>query len=78
MAKSNVHVVPHGKEWAVERANAQRPSNVFDTKKEAMERAREIAKNAQVELIPHNKDGQISNPNTFAPKDPNPPKDKKH
>jgi len=62
--------------WQGKKPGADRASVVAPTKKEAMEKSREIAKNQGLELIPHKQDGKISNPNSYG-KDPNPPKDKK-
>ena len=38
----------------------QRSSGHFDTKKEAEDKAREISRNQEPELVIHNKDGKIS------------------
>lgn len=79
MSKKDIHVVPDGPgQWKGVREGGQRASFVVDTKKEAMDRARALAKKDGVELVPHLKDGTISNPNTYGPHDPNPPKDKHH
>lgn len=54
------HVVPHEDGWAVQTQDAKRASAVYDTKKEAMDRAKEIANNKGTSVIVHNKDGSIS------------------
>lgn len=77
MTKKDIHVVPHPDGWAVEKEGSQRASRVVDTKQEAMEIARDQARREQVEVVPHNKDGAISNPNSYG-HDPNPPRDKQH
>jgi uncharacterized protein YdaT len=73
------HVVPNKERgcWDVERERAKRSSGHFDTKSEAMERGRDLAKDTGVELVEHSKDGKIADPDSYG-RDPNPPKDKKH
>lgn len=82
MGNDNIrHVVPNPNGgWDVKAPNADRASAHTETKAEAVDRAREIIQNAGGgQLIQHNKDGQISNPNTITPgNDPNPPRDTKH
>lgn len=73
MSSKGQHVVPNGGKWSVRRAGAERASGVFSTQKEAVERAREIAKNQGTELYVHGRDGRIRERSTFG-KDPHPPK----
>lgn len=76
--KKNVHVVPNSDGgWKVIRENAERASKNTETKQEALDFGKNLAKKDGVELIPHKKNGQIQNPNSYG-NDPNPPKDKKH
>lgn len=75
--KKNVHVVPHEEGWAVKREGAKRASSVHGTKAPATEAGRKTAKAEKVELVIHNKDGKISDKDSYG-NDPNPPKDKKH
>lgn len=58
----NVHVVfrLETKDWAAKKEGNQKASKVFDTKKEAEQAGRELAKSEKSELIIHNKDGKIS------------------
>ncbi len=63
--------------WQAKKPENERASFVADTKKEVMEKARDMAKTEKRELIPHKEDGKISNPNSYG-SDPKPPKDKKH
>jgi len=52
--RKTYHVVSHDGDWKVELENAQRASGVFDTKAEAIERARELAKAAPLgQVIVH-------------------------
>lgn len=54
------HVVPNPKGgWDVRRGDAERAAGHFDTKREAIDRGREISQNAGTEFKIHNKDGQI-------------------
>lgn len=77
MPKTNqLHTVPNPKGgWDNKKTGAGRASSHHDTKAEAVERAKEIAKNQGLEHITHNRDGRISNPNSYG-NDPCPPKDK--
>jgi hypothetical protein len=55
------HVVPNSDGgWDVRRGGAERSSGHFDTKREAIDRGREMSRNAKTEFKIHNKDGQIS------------------
>lgn len=71
--KRNQHVVPHSDGWAVKGAGADRATQVFDRKSDAVNRAREIAQNQKTELIVHNKDGVIHYKDSHG-NDPHPPK----
>ncbi|MCE9658254.1 MAG: DUF2188 domain-containing protein [Burkholderiales bacterium] len=59
MTKRNQHVVPRDIGWAVRGAGAQRDTELFDRKQDAVDRAREIAQNQQTELVVHGLDGRI-------------------
>lgn len=63
--RKNQHVVPHGKEWAVKGAGNERATKIVPTQKQAINIAREIAKNQQSELIIHSKNGTIREKNSF-------------
>ena len=73
MTKNNVHTVPHEGGWANVRHDSERASSVSPTQAEAIERGREIAKNAGVEHVIHGADGRIRESNSYG-KDPFPPK----
>ena len=77
--RKEIHVVsdPERGGWDAKRPHADRASKHFETKKEAIEWCRELAKKEGLELIPHGTDGKIQNPNSYG-KDPCPPKDTKH
>lgn len=67
------HIVPHSQGWAVQAESASKPTQVFRTQQEAIERGREIAINQQSELFIHNREGQIRERNSYG-NDPHPPK----
>lgn len=77
--KKQIHVVPNSDRggWDAKRPNAERASKHFEKKQEAINWSRELAKKEGLEMIPHRKDGQIQNPNSYG-NDPCPPKDTKH
>jgi hypothetical protein len=71
------HVVPSpGGGWNVKRGGASRASEHCDTKREAVDRGRDISRNQGTELRIHNRDGKIANSDSHG-NDPCPPKDKK-
>ncbi|MGR9047246.1 DUF2188 domain-containing protein [Halobacillus faecis] len=53
------HVVAHEDGWAVKTEDAKQPSDVFDQKQAAIDRAKEIAENKGTQVIIHKKDGTI-------------------
>ena len=73
----NQHIVPHPQGWAVNGENNKRYTAITDTKAEADQIAREIARNQQSELVIHGKNGKIQDKDGFG-NDPFPPRDKKH
>ena len=73
MSRKGQHVVPRDGKWAVRRAGADRVSRKFDTQREAIEVARNIARNQGTELYIHGQDGRIRERNSYG-KDPLPPK----
>ena len=72
-SKRNQHVVPHTEGWAVKGAGAQRATETFDRKADAVERGREIAQNQGTELFVHGQDGKIQTRDSHG-HDPFPPK----
>jgi len=73
MPKRNQHVVPHDGAWAVKGAGSARATVVVHTQKEAIERARDIARNQGTELLIHGCDGRIRERDSHG-NDPLPPK----
>ncbi len=60
MPKSH-HVVPAANGgWNVKVSGGERAIKHTDTKQEAVDRAREISRNQQTELVIHNRDGKIA------------------
>lgn len=69
----NIHVVPNSQGgWSTKQENSQRSSGNFDTQKQAIERAIEIAKNQGKEVAIHGVDGKIRQKNSYG-NDPYPP-----
>ena len=77
MSKKNQHVVPLGNGWAVKGEGNTRFTVITDVKKDAVDVAREIAKNNRSELVIHGRDGRIQDKDSYG-NDPFPPKDTKH
>ncbi len=69
----NQHVVPHGDGWAVRAEGAERVTSVYPTQREAINAARETARNQRVELLIHGADGKIRERDSYG-HDPYPPK----
>jgi hypothetical protein len=53
------HVVPHEEGWAVKGEGNERYTAVYDYQDDAIERAKDIAKNYKSDVIIHRKDGTI-------------------
>lgn len=70
--RRNQHVVPHPEGWAVKPAKGQRASSVHETQRDAIDRAREIARNQGTELFIHRRDGRIRERDSHG-NDPYPP-----
>lgn len=73
MSKKGQHVVPSGGKWSVRRAGSSRASGTYNTQKEAVKKAREVARNQKTELYVHGRDGRIRDRSSFG-RDPFPPK----
>jgi hypothetical protein len=58
MSKSVLHVVPHDQAWAVKREGNERASSTHPTQKEAIDSARELAKELD-DIVIHRPDGTI-------------------
>jgi uncharacterized protein YdaT len=73
MAKRNQHVVPVGNGWAVKGQGAERISVITSSQREAIDYARQIARDAHAEIIVHGRDGKIRDRTSYA-KDTHAPK----
>lgn len=73
----NQHVVKVNNKWNVKGAGNSRATKTFDTQKEAIEFAKQTAKNQKSEVVIHGRDGKIRDKDSYG-NDPNPPKDKRH
>ena len=72
------HVVPHRDGgWAVRPEGGDKVTSRHETQADAIERAREIARNQETEVVIHRPDGTIRDSDSYGP-DPHPPKDRKH
>ena len=68
------HIVPNTNGgWGVKRGGADRASSHHDTKRDAIERGREISRNQGTEFRIHNKDGRIAGSDSHGG-EPYPPK----
>ena len=56
---ANQHVVPRGNQWAVRGEGNKRDTSRHNTQREAIETARDIAKNQRTETVIHRRDGRI-------------------
>ena len=73
--RKTYHVVPNKKSgWDVKAEKASRSSSSHETKSEAVERGKELAKNQPLgQIVIHKGDGTIQTEHTYG-KDPHPPK----
>jgi hypothetical protein len=78
MAGKNQHVTPHPDGgWQVKGAGNEKATARTDTQAEAINIAKEIAKNQQSEVVIHNKQGRIRDKDSYG-NDPFPPKDTRY
>lgn len=74
MNRNDIHVVPRGELWAVEREGAERASFLTATQDEALVRARELSISCGGgEVSIHGRDGRIRDKRTYVKRDPYPP-----
>lgn len=69
----NQHVTPKGDQWQVKGAGNEKATKIFDTQKEAIKYAKDIAINQKSEVVIHGSDGRIREKNSYG-NDPYPPK----
>lgn len=73
MSNKNQHIVPHEGKWAVKPEGGSKASSVHSTQRDAIDKAREIARNQGSELFIHGQDGRIRARDSHG-RDPFPPK----
>jgi hypothetical protein len=73
----NQHVVPREDGWAVRGEGNTRDTAHRPTQQEAIDAAREIARNQKSDLVIHRPDGRIRDRDSYG-NDPFPPRDKRH
>jgi uncharacterized protein YdaT len=71
------HVVPHGDDWGVRGEGNERLTSIHDTQAEAIEAAREIARNQHSEVVTHRPNGRIRDSDSYG-HDPSSIRDRKH
>ncbi|MGY5139521.1 DUF2188 domain-containing protein [Mycoplasmopsis gallinarum] len=62
------HVTPKGDHWQVKGAGNLKATKLFNTQKEAIEYANEIAKKREGSLLIHRTNGQVRDSKSFKPK----------
>lgn len=55
----NQHVVPHDDGWAIKGEGNERHTAIYDHQSDAINRAKDIARNFKSDVIIHRKDGTI-------------------
>lgn len=74
MAGKNQHVTPHPDGgWQVKGAGNSKATAKTDTQAQAIDRAKEIARNQESEVVIHRPNGQIRDKDSYG-NDPYPPK----
>ncbi len=73
MPRKGQHVVPRDNKWAVRKSGADRVTRKYGTQREAIDAAREIARNQRTEVYIHGRDGRIRERDSYG-NDPFPPR----
>jgi hypothetical protein len=73
MTGKSQHVFPRGNRWSVRKSGSARATAIFDTQKEAIEKARELAQAQKTTLFIFGSDGLIKKRIPYGD-DPHPPK----
>lgn len=58
MAGKNLHVIPHDKKWAVRDEGSRHIRSVHDTKQEAIDAARDLARSRKASFVVYGRNGQ--------------------
>jgi len=77
MSRRNVHIVPSGSSWLVKLEGVATPVSTHRTQAAADRAGRPIARQNEVEIVIHGRDGRIRDKDSFGA-DPNPPTDARH
>jgi hypothetical protein len=72
--RHNQHVVPHDRQWAVRGEGKSRPTSLHRTQREAVDVARQLARQMGGELLIHSRSGRIRHRDTSGGNDPLPPR----
>ena len=73
MPRKGQHVVPRDSKWAVRKSGSDRVTRKYETQQEAIDAAREIARNQRTEVYIHGRNGRIRERDSYG-NDPSPPK----
>lgn len=73
----NQHVVRREDGWAVRGEGNSRDTSHHPTQGQAIDAARDIARNQRSEVVIHRPTGQIRDKDSYG-NDPNPPRDRRH
>lgn len=73
----NQHVVPHDDDWAVRGEGNSRLTSIHSTQQDAIDAARDIARNERSEVVIHRPDGTIRDKDSYG-NDPCPPRDRRY
>jgi hypothetical protein len=73
----NQHVVRRGDGWAVRGEGKARDTSHYRTQSQAIDAARDIARNQQSEVVIHDTHGRIRDRDSYG-NDPFPPRDRRH
>ena len=77
MRRKLIYIVPHKHEWTVKREKNPRAVRATRTKRKAFEIGRRLAKSNKVELVTHNRKGQIIDKDSYS-RAPYPLGDERH
>ena len=66
-----------GNDWKLTRNHSERASGTFDTQAEAIQRGKDLAREAAVDLTIMGRDGKIRSKDSYG-NDPLPPRDTEH
>jgi hypothetical protein len=76
-AKKNQHVVRREDAWAVRGEGNSRDTSHHRTQPQAIDAARDIARNQRSEVVIHDRQGRMRDRDSYG-NDPNPPTDRVH